>query len=90
MQIQAKIGGILGRALKMREHIAEVENAEVENAGVDRTGGKCRSGKCRSRLQGWKMQERQSMHMEEIPENTLKYQTKYGCRGFLAYLLAEI
>jgi len=85
MQIQAKIGGILGRALKMREHIAEVENAEVENAGVDRTGGKCRS-----RLQGWKMQERQSMHMEEIPENTLKYQTKYGCRGFLAYLLAEI
>jgi len=23
-------------------------------------------------------------------ENTIKYQTKYGCRGFYAYLLAEI
>ena len=44
------------------------ENAGVENAGAYRRGGKCRSDKV------WKA----------IRNNTLKHQTKYGCRGFLA------
>ena len=52
---------------------AGVENAGVKNAGAYRRGGKCSSGKCRSD-KVWKA----------IRKNTLKHQTKYGCRGFLA------
>jgi len=48
---------------------AGVENAGVENAGAYRRVGKFRSDKV------WKA----------IRKNNLKHQTKYGCRGFLAY-----
>ena len=37
-------------------------------------------------MREWKMQERQSMESHQ-KKNTLKYQTKYGCRGFHAHLL---
>ena len=35
------------------------------------------------KMREWKMQERQSMESHQ-KKNTLKHQTKYGCRGFLA------
>ena len=41
-----------GTFKKMRDKIAEVENAGKENAAQDCRGGKCRNGKCRTRLQG--------------------------------------
>ena len=40
--------------LKMRE----IKNAGKENAAQDRRGGKCRKRKCGTRLQGWKMREK--------------------------------
>ena len=53
---------------------ATAQNGGAENTGVENAGGgKCRSGKCRSD-KVWKA----------IRKNTLKHQTKYGCRGFLA------
>jgi len=49
------------------------ENAGVENAGAYRRGGKCRSGNVGATKYG-----------KPSEKNTLKHQTKYGCRGFLA------
>jgi len=54
---------------------AGVENAGVENAGVDRRGGN--SG---VEIAG------ATKYGKPSEENNLKYQTKYGCRGFHANL----
>jgi len=59
---------------KMREHVAWLENAGVD-ASVENAGVENTGA---------------TKYGKPSEENTLKYETKYGCRGFHAYLLAEI
>ena len=70
----------------------------MENAGAYHRGGKCRSRSHAWKMQEWKMRESNAgvenagatKYGKPAEENTLKCQMKYGCRGFHAFLLADI